>query len=95
MNKDCQLFEIFHVLHSNFWACVMMLLSAPPIDPSQIEELVRKLESDNLVLFIGAGISHQAKPYDKSARRLPLWRELAAETAGPGNLHRTISGISA
>jgi HAD superfamily phosphoserine phosphatase-like hydrolase len=57
----------------------MMTLSTPPIDPSQIEELVRKLESDNLVLFIGAGISHQAKPYDKSTRRLPLWRELATE----------------
>lgn len=55
------------------------MLGAPPLDRAQIEELARRLDTDNLVLFVGAGISHQAKPYDGSNRRLPLWRELAEE----------------
>lgn len=55
------------------------MLGSPAVDRAHIEDLARKLEHDNLVLFVGAGISHQAKPYDGSKRRLPLWRELAAE----------------
>jgi len=32
---------------------------------------------DRLVLFVGAGLSHQATAKDGSGRRLPLWNELA------------------
>jgi len=57
--------------------------------------------------YIGRGIAYQARKdydraiadYDEAIRLDPKYREdrrfAAAYRAGPGNLHRTISGVSA
>ena len=52
-----------------------------PLSESHVERLAKLLLNDQLVLFVGAGISHQAKARDASGRRLPLWRELAEHVA--------------
>jgi len=52
-----------------------------PLSDSHVERLAKLLLNDQLVLFVGAGISHQAKARDGSGRRLPLWRELGEQVA--------------
>jgi hypothetical protein len=47
--------------------------------------LAQKLADGQLALFVGAGLSRQATARDGSARRLPLWKELAEQVAkAPG-----------
>jgi hypothetical protein len=43
--------------------------------------LAQKLADGQLALFVGAGLSRQAIARDGSARRLPLWKELAEQVA--------------
>lgn len=52
-----------------------------PLPKSHSEFLPRLIQDDNLVLFVGAGISRQALPTDGSKRRLPLWSDLAEDVA--------------
>jgi phosphoserine phosphatase/NAD-dependent SIR2 family protein deacetylase len=52
-----------------------------PLPETHAEWLARLLTSDQLVLFVGAGISHQAAPLTGGDDRLPLWRELATKVA--------------
>jgi HAD superfamily phosphoserine phosphatase-like hydrolase len=52
----------------------------PPLPEQHARILAQKLNDRQLVLFVGAGISHQSLPKTGS-RRLPLWHELALEVA--------------
>jgi len=54
---------------------------ATPLPEAHADRLARLLNNDQLVLFVGAGISHQAIPHSGAGDRLPLWRELATEVA--------------
>jgi phosphoserine phosphatase/NAD-dependent SIR2 family protein deacetylase len=57
-------------------------LLSVPLPDSHVAELARLAKSDQLVLFVGAGISLQAKPKDKtSTNKLPLWQMLASTVA--------------
>ena len=52
------------------------------IVPEQHAELLaQKLLDGQLVLFVGAGLSHLAIAKDGSGRRLPLWNELMEQVA--------------
>jgi SIR2-like domain len=52
-----------------------------PLPNTHVEHLVNLLKTGQLVLFVGAGISHQAPTLSGSAEKLPLWQELAAVVA--------------
>jgi SIR2-like domain/haloacid dehalogenase-like hydrolase len=52
---------------------------ADVIPKATISMLVDLLKTNQLVLFVGAGISRQAPTLDGSDRHLPLWNELANE----------------
>jgi phosphoserine phosphatase/NAD-dependent SIR2 family protein deacetylase len=54
---------------------------ATPLPEQHADRLARLLNNDQLVLFVGAGISHQAIPCAGGMGRLPLWRDLAIEVA--------------
>ncbi|WBT38595.1 SIR2 family protein [Hyphomicrobium sp. DMF-1] len=43
--------------------------------------LAKLLAQDKLILFVGAGISHQAVPRSASSERMPLWAELSRAVA--------------
>jgi len=50
--------------------------------PAQHAELLaQKLLDGQLVLFVGAGLSHLAKARDGSGKRMPLWQELMERVA--------------
>lgn len=48
-----------------------------PVSESHVNELARLLNDRQLVLFVGAGLSRQAKRIDGAPGKLPLWQELA------------------
>ena len=52
-----------------------------PLSPHQAAILAQALRDGQLVLFAGAGLSRLAPADDGSARRLPLWAELADRVA--------------
>jgi phosphoserine phosphatase/NAD-dependent SIR2 family protein deacetylase len=55
-------------------------MNMSPLLPDNVaRDLALKLSADQLVLFVGAGISHQARAKDGSSKRMPLWQELAAK----------------
>ena len=54
---------------------------AGPLARDLAYALANKLVADQLVLFVGAGISYQATPKDGSTARIPLWRDLALAVA--------------
>ena len=54
---------------------------AGPLPDQHVEVLSKLLRSDQLVLFVGAGISRQAAPADGSDAQMPLWLDLAKSVA--------------
>lgn len=54
---------------------------AGPLPDPHINHLAKLLRSDQLVLFVGAGISRQAPAIDGSDVKMPLWLELAEAVA--------------
>jgi phosphoserine phosphatase len=52
-----------------------------PLPEAHAERLARLLVGDQLVLFVGAGISRQALPQPGVKERMPLWRDLASRVA--------------
>lgn len=52
-----------------------------PLPAEHVQQLVRLLADDQLILFVGAGISRQAVARDGGKKRLPLWGELANKVA--------------
>jgi hypothetical protein len=57
-----------------------------PLPRSHIAVLADKLRDGHLGLFVGAGLSRLAPATDGSSRRLPLWSELAENTARACNV---------
>jgi phosphoserine phosphatase/NAD-dependent SIR2 family protein deacetylase len=53
----------------------------PPLPPSLAQRFATLLIADQLVLFVGAGISHQATCAKEKRRKMPLWRDLANAVA--------------
>jgi phosphoserine phosphatase len=52
-----------------------------PLPDAHVEHLANLLRANQLVVFVGAGISHQAPTLSGSSEKLPLWQELAAIVA--------------
>ncbi len=56
------------------------------IDDEYAEHIARLLLERRLVLFVGAGVSLQAKPKKDRTARMPLWKELADRVAENRNV---------
>jgi HEAT repeat protein len=61
------------------------MLNPLPID--FVKTLAQKLRDNQLVLFVGAGLSRQATPLDGSSRRLPSWNEFLSKIAASFGLN--------
>jgi hypothetical protein len=56
-----------------------------PLKVDLARNLATKLASDQLVIFVGSGISYQAIAKDGSSARMPLWQELVEKVARANN----------
>lgn len=54
---------------------------ANPLPEEHIRHLAELLAEDQLVLFVGAGISRQATAIDGGSQKMPLWSELGERVA--------------
>lgn len=52
-----------------------------PLPPAHVEQLAKLLANDQLVLFVGAGISRQAQLSAGRGEKMPLWNDLAKGVA--------------